>query len=356
MEQTDVVVIGGGQSGLAAGYHLKKLGKLHFVILESQKKAVGSWPNYYDSLKLFSPARFSSLPGMKFSGDPDRYPHRDEVVQYFLAYKEAFKLPAITNQQVQSVEKEGSHFVVYTAEGKAFRSRAVINATGSFHNPYTPVIFGQEQYSGVMLHSSDYRNPKPFEGKRIVVVGRGNSAVQIAVELAEVSDTSLAVLRPVQFTKQRLFGKDAHFWLRVSGFDTFPFWRFGLSAPNPGAVIDLGRYQERLDARKPYQQQMFTEFYEDGVVWPDGSREKIDAVIWATGYRPGLEHLRSTRALDRDGRPLHVAGVSTSEPGLYYVGLYGQRSFASATIRGVGSDAKYVVRQLHRNLQGSQKF
>ncbi|WP_274653705.1 NAD(P)-binding domain-containing protein [Paenibacillus humicola] len=349
-EQADVVVIGGGQAGLAAGYHLARK-KIAYIILESQAQSAGSWPNYYDRLKLFSPARFSSLPGMKMPGNPARYPHRDEIVQYLLAYKDAFDLSIIANQQVHSVRKEGNQFVVFTAEGKAFRSKAVINATGSFRNPYIPGITGQERFRGITLHSSEYRNPKPFEQKRVVVVGRGNSAVQIAVELADVSDTSLAVLKPVQFTKQRLFGKDAHFWLRVTGFDTFPFWRFGLSAPNPGAVIDLGKYQERLQAERPYQQRMFTAFYEDGVIWPDGSKEKIDAIIWATGYRPGLDHLRSTRALEQDGKPLHTAGVSISEPGLYYVGLQGQRSFASATLRGVGSDAKYVVRQLCKKLQ-----
>ncbi|GGD61066.1 NAD(P)-binding domain-containing protein [Paenibacillus nasutitermitis] len=350
IDQFDVIVIGGGQAGLASGYHLQRRG-IRFIILESQPLAVGSWPHYYESLKLFSPAELSSLPGMKFPGQSDRYPLRDEVIQYFKHYKENFKLPVETNQRVAKVLKEDGYFSVYTAEGKVFRSKAVINASGNFRNPYTPVIPGQELYEGRTLHSSAYRSPEAFEGQRVVVVGRGNSAVQIAVELAENCNTSLAVQSPVQFVKQLLLGKDAHYWLRRTGFDTFPFWRVGLSAPNPGSVIDLDRYRERLESGKPYQQQMFTAFSKDGVVWPDGVSERVDSVIWATGYRPGLEHLNALKALDQEGRPLHQAGVSISEPGLYYVGLYGQQSFASATIRGVGGDARYVIRKLLRHIQ-----
>jgi cation diffusion facilitator CzcD-associated flavoprotein CzcO len=238
-EVFDVIVIGGGQAGLASGYHLKKKG-LRFLILEANDQAVGSWPKYYDSLKLFSPTRFSSMPGMKFPGDPDRYPARDEV---------------------------------------------------------------------------------------------------------------LAVLRPVKLIKQRTWGLDLHFWVRVTGVDTFPFWRFGKIAPSSTSVIDLGQYAERLAAGKPDQKSMFTSFYNEGVIWPDGTKEPVDTVIFATGYRPNLAYLSNIGALDSNGEPLQVAGISTSFPGIYYVGLNGQRSIASATLRGVGPDAKFVVKRLLRHLK-----
>ena len=347
-EVLDTIVIGGGQAGLASGYHLQKKG-LRFLILDASDEAGGSWPRYYDSLKLFSPARFSSMPGMKFPGDPNGYPKRDEVIRYLQDYRAKFQLPVRTHQRVASVERDGDGFTVHTMAGDTFRARTLINATGSFHNPYTPVLPGQEAFQGRILHSSEYRNPEPFINQRVVVVGRGNSAVQIGVELAEVSQTSLAVLRPVQFVKQKVWGQDVHFWVRLIGFDTFPFWRFGKTAPSSSAVNDSGRYKEKVAAGKPDQQPMFTSFYEDGVIWPNGTKEPVDTVIFATGYRPHLPYLQAIGALDAEGRPLHQAGIS-DVPGLYYVGLEGQRSFASATLRGVGPDAQFVVKKLLHHL------
>ncbi len=348
-EALDTIVIGGGQAGLASGYHLQKKG-LRFLILDASDEAGGSWPRYYDSLKLFSPARFSSMPGMKFPGDPNGYPKRDEVIRYLQDYRAKFQLPVQANQRVASVERDGEGFTVRTMAGDTFRAHSIINATGSFHNPYTPAIPGQEVFQGHILHSSEYRNPEPFINQRVVVVGRGNSAVQIGVELAEVSKTSLAVLRAVQFVKQKVWGKDVHFWIKLIGFDTFPFWRFGKTAPSSSVVNDSGQYKERIAAGKPDQQSMFTSFYERGVVWPSGTKEPVDTVIFATGYRPHLPYLQAIGALDAEGRPLHQAGIS-DVPGLYYVGLEGQRSFASATLRGVGPDAQFIVKQVLRHLK-----
>jgi putative flavoprotein involved in K+ transport len=346
----DSVVIGGGQAGLASGYHLQKKG-LQFLILEASEQATGSWSHYYDSLKLFSPARFSSLPGMQFQGPPDHYPSRDEVIRYLQDYMKQFKLPVITNQRVDSVEKDGEVFRIRTISGDTFQTRTIINATGSFHSPFIPVIKGQQIFKGHVLHSSMYRNPERFIDQRVVVVGRRNSAVQIAVELAELSRTSLAVRQPVQLVKQRIWGQDLHFWIRLIGLDTFPFWRFGKKAPSPDAAADLGEYKARLAEGKPDQLPMFTSFYTDGVIWSDGKREPVDTVIFATGYRLNLSYLNSIGALDSEGNPLQVAGVSTSVPGIYYVGLEGQRSFSSATLRGVGPDAQFVVRKLMLHLK-----
>lgn len=348
--ELDAIVIGGGQAGLASGYYLKKNG-LKFLILEAGEHATGSWPNYYDSLKLFSPVRLSSLPGMRISGAATHYPSRNEVIQYLKAYAQRLDLPIRTNQRVIAVEKTENGFSVQAAAGDVYLARTIINATGSFHNPHTPDINGAEVFQGEILHSSAYRNPTRYRGQRVVVVGRGNSAVQIAVELADNSHTSLAVLRPVQLTKTKVLGIDLHFWLRAVGLDTFPFWRFGKKPPIPNSVADLDDYRARLKARKPDQRLMFTSFYAEGVIWPDGTKEPVDTVIFATGYRPNLSYLQPIGALDIEGKPTHKAGISLTVPGLYYVGLEGQRSFASATLRGVGPDAKYVVRKLMRYLK-----
>ncbi|MDI2585839.1 NAD(P)/FAD-dependent oxidoreductase [Psychrobacillus sp. NEAU-3TGS] len=340
----DTIVIGGGQAGLTSGYHLQKRG-LRFLILEASAQEGGSWPLYYDSLKLFSPAGFSSLSGLKFPGEKNRYPNRDEVVQYLKDYRRHFQLPVRTNQRVETVEKGGEGFIVRTMTGDIFQARTIINATGSFNNPFIPSIAGQEEFKGLTLHSSEYKNSSRFDNQRVVIVGRGNSAIQIAVELSDVSQTSLAVLRPVQFVKQRIWGQDLHFWIKLIGFDTFPFWRFKKTAPSSSAVNDTGNYKERLEAGKPDQQPMFKSFYQDGVIWSNGVKEPVDTIIYATGYRPQFPYLEKIGALDNEGTPTHKAGISNI-PGLYYVGLEGQRSFASATLRGVGPDAQYVVKKI----------
>jgi putative flavoprotein involved in K+ transport len=272
-----------GQAGLASGYYLQKNG-LRFLILEANEQALGSWSQYYDSLN---------------------------------------RLPIQTNHRVELVEKTGEIFMTRTVSGDKYLSRTVINATGAFHHPFMPAKKGQEEFQGNILHSSEYRNPTPFVNQR-VVVGAGNSAVQIAVELAEVSHTSLAVRRPVRLVKQKIWGQDLHFWIRVLGIDTFPFWWFGRNAPSSKRVIDLGNYKDRLAAGKPGQRPMFISFYNDGVIWPDGTKERVNTVIFATGYRPYLAHLKNTGALSSDEGPLHRAGISTTVPGLYYVGLEGR--------------------------------
>lgn len=343
-EMFDTIIIGGGQAGLASGYHLQKKG-VSFLILEASNHIGGSWPNYYDSLKLFSPAGFSSMPGMKFHGNQNRYPLRDEVVQYLQDYKIKFQLPVLINQRVNLIEKNDESFTIQTVTGDSFKALTIINATGSFNNPFIPNIEGIDTFQGETLHSSKYRNAKPFHSQRVIVVGGGNSAVQIAAELAEVSDVTLAVRRPIQFVKQRILGLDLHFWLKLIGFDTFPFWRFGKTAPRSNAVNDTDQYKERITAGKPNQQSMFTSFYEKGVIWPNGDMEPVDTIIFATGFKPPLSYLKTIGALDKEGMPLHKAGISNVS-GIYFVGLEGQRSFASATLRGVGADAEFVVKKI----------
>jgi putative flavoprotein involved in K+ transport len=339
----DVIVIGGGQAGLASGYHLKKSG-LRFVILEASGEAAGSWPKYYNSLKLFSPAKYSSLPGMSFPSPSDRYPAREEVVQYLKQYAAHNELPIAYHSQVEHIDRSSGVFEAATAAGESYQSRNIICATGSFNRPFIPHIDGQSDYLGRVIHSSEYLLPDPFRDQSVIVVGRGNSAVQIAVELSATAKTTLAVRESVSLVPQRILGRDLHFWLTITGVDSF--WRFAKSAADASSVIDLGGYKNRLNAGDPVQKQMFTAFYPEGVVWSDGSKEKTDHVIFATGFRPNLEYLRGLGGLAPNGDALQKKGVSSIVPGLYFVGLNGQRSFASATIRGVGSDANYVVKHI----------
>lgn len=353
----DVVVVGAGQSGLAAGYHLRRSG-LAFTLLDGRDELGGSWPSYYDSLELFSPARYSSLPGLAFPGDPERYPRRDEVTAYLRAYARHFELPFLAGCRVRNVSRQEGCFRLATESsgGEALgtvEARAVIVATGGFGRPYLPRLPGEDEYVGRCLHSASYRGPEEFRGQRVVVVGAGNSAVQISVELAEVARVTLATREPVRFLRQRILGKDVHFWIRLVGYDSLPLgaW-FGFRAPTP--VLDQGRYRAALAAGRPERRPMFESFSRDGVVWRDGSAEAVDAVILATGFRPHVEFLRELGALDAQGLPLQRAGVSRTVPGLFYVGQEWQVSHASATLRGVGPDAARVVRKIESQLRAGE--
>lgn len=338
-----VVVIGAGQSGLAAAGALRELNVLA-VVLEAGNRPAGSWPRYYDSLQAFSPAGFSSMVGMPFPGDPSRYPTRDEVADYLERYAATLDVEIQTNTRVVSVHREDHGFVVVTAGGRQWRAAGIIAASGSFANPYRPTFSGEQSFTGQLLHAADYRNPSRYVGKRVIVVGAGDSAAQIANELAPVANTTLAARHPLRFIPQRIGGEDVHYWLRETGFESLPAeW---LSKITGGSVItDSVGFQQTLADGLLDVRPMFIALDGNQVVWSDG-RERIDAIILATGYRPSLDYLRQLGALDPDGAPLHAGGISTTHLGLVYLGLEFQRSYASNTLRGVGADASAVIAPL----------
>lgn len=341
----DALVIGAGQAGLAAGYYLQQAG-LSFLILEAGDQPAGSWPYFYDSLKLNTPARFSSLPGLAFPGDQERYPVRDEVARYLCEYAAHFRLPVITGARVRSVSRVGRSFRVQAEDGRVYAARTLVAATGFFGRPYRPRLPGQEQYAGRLLHSAEYRRPEPFRGQRVVIVGAANGAVQIGVELARVAQVTLATRAPIRTLPQHILGQDVHRWLRLTGLDRTQ-WLGERSAPV--YVSDVERAALRAGA--PDRRPMFERLGERGVVWADGREEPVDAVLLATGYRPSLPYLAGLDAFDAAGGVRHKLGVSTSVPGLYYVGLPRQSSAASATLRGVGVDARRVVGRLREFLE-----
>ena len=338
MREIGVVVIAAGHAGLAAGRALQKEGA-DFLLLEQGACAAGAWPLYYDSLTLFSPARYSSLPDFPFPGDPDDYPRRDDVVAYLKAYARRFDLPIGYHMRVTSVtpRADGRFTIICQGQG-AIDAGAVIVATGAFEAPYIPSIEGLGAFSGAVVHSSAYRSPGPLAEQRVVVVGSANSAVQIAVELAGVADVTLAVRKPVRYAPQRLIGRDVHFWFQLLGVD-----RVGFLSDQGTPVLDDGRYRAALSAGQPAQRKMFTSMWRDGVVWSDGKRERVDTVLFATGFRPHAPFLPSKLAFTNNGRLAQKDGVSTRVQGLYYLGQPGLRSFASATLRGVGVDAAHIA-------------
>lgn len=240
-------------------------------------------------------------------------------------------------------------FNTYTSKGNVYYSHTLISATGSFNNPNIPHVPGQEMFQGQLLHSKEYKSPNDFKKKRVIVVGAGNSAVQIAVELAQVANVTLAVRSSVKFLRQRFLNKDIHFWIQFFCVDRLPIGRW-IRKPPPEPVLDSGGYEKAISQDQPSQRQMFTGFTKDGVIWDNDMTETVNTVIFATGYRHKTTYLKSIDALSSMDFPLQRNGISKTIEGLYFVGIHWQRSHASATLRGVGNDAKYVVKRLKKFL------
>ncbi|MFF3445384.1 flavin-containing monooxygenase [Streptosporangium sp. NPDC002721] len=251
--------------------------------MEATDQATGSWRRYYDSLTLFSPARYSSLPGLAFGGDPDRYPHRDEVVDYLTRYARDLGRGGAeirTGARATAVEADAhadTHrgargrggFAVHLADGSTLNAPTVIAASGSFNRPHLPVLPGRDGFTGQVLHAAAYTDPPPYAGRRVVVVGAGNSAVQIACELAKTNTVTLATRTPIRFVDQRPLGKDLHFWFTVTGFDRLPARL--VTTPPTVSVLGEGTYRQALREGRLERRPMFTRLDEDDVVWADGS-------------------------------------------------------------------------------------
>ncbi|RZQ62471.1 flavin-containing monooxygenase [Amycolatopsis suaedae] len=340
-----VIVIGAGQAGLAAARALLAHG-VRPLVLEAGPEATGSWPRYYDSLQLFSPAHINSLPGLPFPGNPNRFPTKYEVSDYLRDGMAKTDCELRTGTRVTSVDRVRGAYVVRTDCGNEFVTRAVVAATGQFDNPYRPELPALGNYTGTVLHAADYRRPEPFAGQRVVVVGAGNSAVQIAAELVEHAEVTLASRSPVQYATRKPLEPDAGawFWKIITVASRIPLGSRVKHSSIP--VIDIAGYRAAIEAGRPGRRPMFTEA--DGTVlrWPDGRSEHVDTILFATGYRPALEYLRPLGALDASGMPAHRNGISRTHPGLAFVGMEYQWGVLSASLYGVGHDARYVARRL----------
>jgi cation diffusion facilitator CzcD-associated flavoprotein CzcO len=199
MQTYDVIVIGGGQSALSVGYYLRRAG-LSYLMLDKETAAGGSWQHYWQSLRLFSPATFSSLPGTLMPGGADYYPSREDTLEYLRNYEEKYQLPIQRNTSVENVEKKEDLFHLTTNQG-TYRAKAVVSATGSFARPFVPEIKGLEKFGGKILHSSAYYSAEPFTDQEVLVVGEGNSGAQILAEVSEVAQTTWITSKEAFFQK-----------------------------------------------------------------------------------------------------------------------------------------------------------
>lgn len=277
----DVVVIGAGQAGLATAYALKQSG-LRYLVLEATERAAGSWPSYYDSLTLFSPARYSHLPGLPFSGDQDRYPSRGEVITYLEAYAQHFAFPITFNSRVTKIEREGGDFCLVTEKQERFLARAIVVASGPFNQPNIPALNGLTEFTGQTLHSSEYRHPADIRGARVAVIGAGNSAVQIAYELCHTHEVLLTSREPPRFLQQRPLGKDLHFWFKYSGIETLPLGHW-FNRKSTAPVLDSGFYRNAIHNGQIQYRPMFEGITVDGLRRSD-TQKQFDALVFASGF------------------------------------------------------------------------
>jgi len=337
----DSIIIGGGQSGLVTGYYFQQH-QLDFVILDANADIGGSWQHYWDSLRLFSPTKYSSLDGLPYPAEVGYYPSRQDMIAYLQAYQTHFDLPVINNAYVTKIHKN-KYFEVMTNTGDCYHAKTIICATGSFTKPYIPKIKGQPDFVGEQIHSYLYRSPQKYTGQRIIVVGSNNSAIQIAYELEQVADVTLAISKKIKFAPMERWGKNVFFYLHDTGFDMLPIGcMFNLCVSD--TVYDDGRFEQAIRNGNPDTRPMFTELTRNGVVWAEGTVETIDIILYATGFSANNKpYLAALPALDADGLPEHRQGTSIQVTGLFYVGLEGQISPASATIRGVSRDAKVIA-------------
>lgn len=344
------VVIGGSQSGLATGYHLAQR-DLPFVILDENDRIGDAWRNRYDSLRLFTPRRYNSLPGKSFPGSPASYPTKDETADYLEAYAREFELPVRTGVHVDRLSKAGDRFEV-ACDGYTLTADNVIVATGAYHNPKIPPFAPDLDESIVQLHSQEYCNRSQLQEGPVLVVGAGNSGAEIAIDLASHHHTWLSGRDPGQepsWGRQGSLGDrllKALMWFMATRVMTVtnPLgrkFRDHFLDPPRGIPLGGGRRKDILAAgieRVPR-----TVGVEKGhPVLEDGRVLQVSNLIWCTGYTPDY-HWIDLPLPSHHGVPLHARGIVETIPGLYFIGLNFQYSLSSGLLGGMGRDAQYIV-------------
>jgi putative flavoprotein involved in K+ transport len=356
VERYGTVVIGGGQAGLAAGQQLAAR-DLDFVILDAGRRVGDGWRGRWDSLRLFTPAAYSGLPGMPFPAPPAHLPDKDEVADYLERYAERLDLPVRLQSRVESLAWDGERYVV-SAGGVRLEADNVIVATGPFQRPRIPALAGQLAPEIRQLHSSEYRSPFHLPDGPALVVGAGNSGAQIALELARCRKVWLAG-PDTGHLPRRLLGRDLFDWiwplLTHATVDTALGRRLRARAAGRGDPR-IGIQARALAGAGIVRVGRLTEVRGGLPVWPGGPGRARDCrgevlqprvIVWCTGFAPDYSWI-SLPVLDDRGRPRHRRGVATDAPGLFFLGLRFQHRVTSALLGGVGADAAFVAEQVAR--------
>lgn len=338
----EVAVIGAGQAGLAMGYYLARRGR-RFIISERGDSIAPAWRERWDSLTLFTPRRYSSLPGLPFPGDPDSYPTRDEVIAYLERYAETFELPIEFNSNVLRLFSEDGRFVLDVG-GRTITADQVVVATGPFQTPYVPELAKNLDPDVWQAHSTGYRRPSDVPEGTVLVVGGGNTGFQIAKELSSIHKVILSVGSRQKPLPQRLAGRDLFWWLTKTGLiHKTVESRLGRRLKDRDTLIGSSpreltrRYGVELTPRVIAASGPTVRF-------EDGGEVEVDAVIWATGYRPDYAWI-DLPILQPNGRLRHRRGV-TDVPGLFFLGLTWQHTRGSALIGWVKDDAQFIAKRI----------
>jgi putative flavoprotein involved in K+ transport len=348
----DVLVIGAGQAGLAIGQQLSQT-DVQFLIVDGHERIGDSWRQRFDSLVLFTPRSYSALPGLPLPGDPDGYPTKDELADYLEAYAVHFDLPVEMSVGVHRLEQRAGLFRAATTRDDTITARAVVIATGAFQQPVIPSIADLLAPEVAQLTPETYRNPADVPAGTVLVVGDGATGRQIALELSDTREVLLATGRPRRVSRDHILGRSVFWWMDKLGVVRMsPQSRIGRKLkqadPFPGKHLELDRLREcgvTVAGR-------ISDAADDHAVFASGERRRIDAVIWATGYRDRTDWVQIPETVDASGQFVEERGLSPV-PGLFYIGRSWQTSRGSALITGVGTDAAFITERLLHALDES---
>jgi putative flavoprotein involved in K+ transport len=337
-ERAEVIVIGGGQAGLTAGYYLAQA-RIPFFILDADARAGDSWRRRWDSLELFTAARYSALPGLPFPGHPEHYPGRDAVADYLENYARTHGLPVQHDRRVTSLEVFDGGYRAVTGQGEYEAAQVIISA-GAYQQPRVPPLSEELGREVTQLHSAGYRNPGQLPARDVLVVGANNSGAQIAEDLAATHRVHLSRGASIPRLPRRLLGKSVHFYGDHLGLIAAPLdsWR---GRTQRGDLL-IGTSLRQLSRRHGVDLRGRTAAARERTVsFEDGTDLEIETVIWATGFRSDYSWIHAP-VLDAQGAPVHRRGV-TSSPGLFFLGMKNQYSRGSSLIGWVRHDAAFII-------------
>ena len=339
-EGVDVLVIGGGQAGLAMGYYLAERG-LSSVIADANPEVGHIWRSRWQSLKLFTAGRYNSLPGMPFPAEREAYPGKDDVADFLQTYVEKFELPVRLDTTVTRLTRtDNGAYLAETTTGQ-IRADQVVVATGPFQVPFTPPIANELDPELSQLHSASYQSPEDLPEGRILVAGGANSGQQIALELADARDVEIAVGQKLPTLPQRPLGRDIWWWLTATRLARVPVSsRLGQRLSQRDVVIGGGLRELRRHgvAVRP----RVTDASGRTITFEGGESVDYDGVVWATGFRIDHSWIEVPEVKDERDQVRHVRGV-TGSPGLYLLGMTWQHTRTSALLGWVGDDAAFLA-------------
>ncbi len=346
----DVLVVGAGQAGLGAAYWLTRGPGLHVAVVDGA--TIGqSWRDRWDSLELFTPRRFSSLPGLPFPWGRSRCPSRLEMAEYLELYAQHLALPVTTGVDVRRLTKDDDGFRAQTSDGDV-RATHVVVAAGPFSRPHVPAASSGLAFDVVQLHSSDYRRPSDVPSGEVLVVGGGNSAAQLAVELAATHEVTVASSRPLWYLPTSVLGVDLYWWLLLTGvLNADRDARVSRRVQHRGDAV-IGMQLRELEHAGTVRVLPHRVVATDGhdVRLADGTTVPATSVLWCTGFRPDTSWIDVPGAVGAEGEPLHTEGASPV-PGLHWMGLPWQTRLNSSIIDGVDRDARALARRISGTVQ-----